>query len=142
MDEPCYYGFPLYGEKAVKVNQDVGGDEVTVESRTFVPDPATLQRTIDFMARVLPDACGPLHFSKTCLYTMPPDRDFVLDTLPDHPNVAVAIGAGHAFKFASLFGLILSQLVLDGGAAAANLSPFSFTRPILHQENPVKEFMI
>lgn len=142
MDSPCFYGFPLYGEEAVKVNQDVGGDEVTVENRTFEPNLATLQRTMDFMARVLPSACGPLHYSKTCLYAMPPDRDFVLDTLPGYPNIAVAIGAGHAFKFASLFGLLLSEIALDGNAAAANLTPFSFTRPILHEANPVKEFMI
>lgn len=142
MDEPCYYGFPLYGEAAVKVNQDVGGDEVTAESRTFDPNPAALKRVTDFMAKLLPAAAGPLHHSKTCLYTMPPDRDFVLDTLPDHPNVSLAIGAGHAFKFASLFGLILSQFALDSGAAAYDLSPFSFKRPVLHEENPVREFMI
>ncbi len=142
MDEPCFYGFPVYGEAAVKVNQDVGGEEVTVESRTFEANAAALQRTTDFMARVLPSACGPLHFSKTCLYAMPPDRDFVLDTLPGLPDVSLAIGAGHAFKYASLLGLILSQLALDGGAAAYDLSPFSFSRSILHEENPVREFMI
>jgi sarcosine oxidase len=27
MDEPCFYGFPIYGEPAVKVAQDVGGRE-------------------------------------------------------------------------------------------------------------------
>jgi len=65
----------------------------------------------------------------------------VLDTLPEHPNVAVAIGAGHAFKFASLFGKILSQLAMSG-QSKFDLSPFQFSRPILFAENPVKEFMV
>ncbi|MEZ4622323.1 MAG: hypothetical protein R2867_43400 [Caldilineaceae bacterium] len=34
---------------------------------------------------------------------MPPDRDFVLDHVPGQPNIFVAIGAGHAYKFASLW---------------------------------------
>lgn len=142
MDNPSFYGFPVYGEQAVKVAQDVGGEEVTVETRTFDPDPQTLDRIGQFLQRTMPSALGPLHYSKTCLYTMPPDRDFVLDTLPDHPNVSLAIGAGHAFKFASLLGLILSQLALDGDAAAYDLSPFSFNRSRLHEDDPVREFMI
>ncbi len=40
---------------------------------------------------------------KTCLYTLTPDQDFVIDTLPDNPDVAVVVGAGHAFKFPDKF---------------------------------------
>jgi sarcosine oxidase len=53
----------------------------------------------------------------------------------------VAIGAGHAFKFASLIGKILSELALDG-LTESNIEPFSFNRPILHMENPPKSFMV
>lgn len=43
---------------------------------------------------------GPKALVKTCLYTMPPDRHFVVDTLKGygHSNVIACIGAGHAFK--------------------------------------------
>ena len=141
LDEPCYYGFPVYGEAGPKVSQDVGGRVVTADTRSFEPDPVYQARLDAFVQQHLPTAFGPPILLKTCLYTMPPDRDFVLDTLPEHPNVAVAIGAGHAFKFASLFGKILSQLALSG-QSEFDLSPFQFSRPILFAENPVKEFMV
>lgn len=141
MDEPCYYGFPVYGEAAVKAAQDVGGAEVTAETRTFTPDPVAQQRLTAFLAQQLPTAVGPVLYTKTCLYTMPPDRDFVIDTLPAHPNVAVAIGAGHAFKFASLIGKTLAALV-EGEAPSFDPQPFAINRPILQEENPPRHFMV
>ena len=141
MDEPCYYGFPVYGEAGTKVAQDVGGKEVTAESRTFEPDQAALKRVETFLQNYLPEALGPIIYTKTCLYTMPPDRDFVIDTLPGYPNCFIAIGAGHAFKFASVIGKILSELALDG-TTDANLEAFKFNRPLLMMENPPKSFMV
>ena len=60
-------------------------------------------------------------YIKTCLYTLTPDRDFVLDTLPAHPGVCIAIGAGHAYKFASVIGRILSELAIDGATPSDHL---------------------
>jgi sarcosine oxidase len=65
----------------------------------------------------------------------------VIDTLPEQPNIAVAIGAGHAFKFASLIGKTLTELLLDG-QSVANVAPFQIDRPILLEENPSKSFML
>lgn len=140
MDEPCFYGFPVFGEPGPKVAQDVGGERVTPESRTFEPNATTLARTEAFLARTLPTMLGPQILTKTCLYDMPPDRDFVLCTLPEQPNVALAIGAAHSFKFASLIGRILSDLALDG-TTAFDIAPFFIDRPILLEENPVTNFM-
>ena len=141
MDEPCYYGFPVYGEAGVKAAQDAGGRAVTADTRTFDPDPAALQRVQNFLEQYLPRALGPIIYTKTCLYTMPPDRDFVLDALPGHQNCFIAIGAGHAFKFASHLGRILSELAIDG-MTDSNIEPFKIDRPILTMENPVKSFMV
>ncbi len=141
MDEPCFYGFPVYGEAGPKVAQDVGGAEVTAETRTFEPNPTALQRVEHFLRQTLPGILGPIIYTKTCLYTLTPDRDFVIDTLPDHPNIAVAIGAGHAFKFASLIGKTLSELVLDS-TTVADVTPFQIDRAILLEENPPKSFMV
>ena len=88
-----------------------------------------------------PRAVGPEHLVKTCLYTLTPDRDFIVDTVPGHPEVIVAIGAGHAFKFASALGQILSELVLEG-ATEADLSAFTIDRPILRQTDPPKSFYV
>ncbi len=141
LDEPCYYGFPVYGEAGTKAARDVGGREVTAETRTFEPDPGAQARLENFLKQYLPTALGPVIYTKTCLYTMPPDRDFVLDSLPGRPNCFIAIGAGHAFKFASLIGKILSELAIDG-ATKCELEPFKINRPALTVKEPAKKFLL
>ena len=125
-----FYGFPVYGEVATKAGQDVGGREVTADTRTFEPDVETRDRLVRFLEQHLPRFLGPQLYTKTCLYTMPPDRHFVLDAVPGHPNVSVAADAGHAFKFASLFGKVLADLALDGRTAYP-IAPFRADRPAL-----------
>jgi sarcosine oxidase len=140
MDDPSFYGFPVYGEAGVKVGQDVGGVEVTPETRTFETDVAALQRVEQFLRRYIPGALGPSIYTKSCLYTLTPDRDFVLDALPEHPNVLVALGAAHGFKFAALFGKILGELAIDG-TTAHDIAQFAIDRPILQEVDPPKHFM-
>jgi len=141
MDDPCFYGFPVFGEPGPKVGQDAGGKEVTAETRTYDPDREALERVRMFLGRYLPDALGPILYTKSCLYTLTPDRDFVLDRLPEHPSVLVAIGGGHGFKFASLVGKILAELAV-AGHTAANLEPFRIDRPILRQKNPPRHYLV
>jgi sarcosine oxidase len=141
MDDPCYYGFPVFGEAATKIAQDAGGKAVTADSRSFEPDPVNFDGVTRWAERYLPTALGPLLYTKTCLYTLTPDRDFVIDRVPGHDNVAVAIGAGHAFKFASVIGRILSELALDG-STPSDISGFSIERPILRERNPVRSYMV
>lgn len=141
MDDPCYYGFPVFGERATKVAQDAGGRPTTAETRTFDPDPENSARVHAFTERYLPRALGPVLQIKTCLYTLTPDRDFVLDLVPGQEQIAVAIGAGHAFKFASVIGRILSELATEG-RTPSDLSPFSITRPILADPNPPRSYMV
>ncbi|HET6795569.1 MAG TPA: N-methyl-L-tryptophan oxidase [Gemmatimonadales bacterium] len=141
MDDPCFYGFPVFGEPGPKVGQDAGGKEVTAESRTFDTDADALERVQGFLKRYLPSALGPILYTKSCLYTLTPDRDFVLDRLPDNPQVLVAIGGGHGFKFASLVGRILADMACDGDTAL-NIQPFRIDRPILQQENPPRNYMV
>jgi sarcosine oxidase len=143
MDEPCFYGFPTYGEAGPKAAQDVGGEETTPETRTFDRDEAAFDRLEDFLSRHLPGHIGPPIYTKTCLYTLTPDRDFVLDRLPGHPNVLVALGAAHAFKFASLFGRIAAELVADDGTPSqGEIERFRIDRPILLEANPATSFMV
>ena len=48
---------------------------------------------------------------QTCLYTMTPDGDFIIDRLPDAPQIIVASPcSGHGFKFAPVIGDILADL--------------------------------
>lgn len=125
-----YYGFPIYGEVATKAAIDDTGAEVTVTTRTFEPNRARENQLEEWLAEHIPHFGGPKLYTKTCLYTMPPDRDFVLDSLPEQPNIFVAIGAGHAYKFASFLGQVLSELAIDG-QTAHDISAFTTRRPAI-----------
>lgn len=140
MDEPSFYGLPVYGVEGVKAAQDVGGREVTPETRTYDVDQAAFQRVESFMRQCLPRALGPVLYTKSCLYTLTPDRDFVIDLLPQNRNCAVAIGAGHAYKFSSVIGRMLSELAIRG-AYDGDFGDFRINRPILLQKDPPKHFM-
>jgi sarcosine oxidase len=131
LDEPFFYGLPVFGEQGPKVGQHGGGREVTPDTRTFEPDQAALGRVQDFLRKYLPSALGPIIYTKSCLYTLTPDTDFVLDAVARHPEVLVAIGGGHGFKFASLIGRILSELAVDGHTEH-DIAPFRIDRPTLH----------
>ena len=128
--EDEYYGFPVYGEVATKAAEDLGGPEVALEERSWEPDRARVEKVTRFLDGILPGYSGPELYTRCCLYDMPPDRHFVVDALPGHPQVTVCVGAGHAAKFASLLGRILSELTLDG-ATGFPIEAFRADRPAL-----------
>ena len=67
----------------------------------------------------------------------------MLDRLPDHRGVIVALGAAHGFKYASLFGRIVAELIADGATPSqADIEPFRIDRPILLEANPATSFMV
>ena len=47
MDDPCFYGFPTYGEAGPKAAQDCGGQPVDPDTRTFERDEAAFARLGD-----------------------------------------------------------------------------------------------
>ena len=93
------------------------------------------------LAKYLPEAGGGIHSSKTCLYTLTPDRDFLLDRMPGHPEISVALGCGHGFKFASLFGRTLAELSLDENTSI-DLQSFAFDRPALRGAGTTPRYRI
>lgn len=137
--EHNYYGFPVYGEVATKLGEHMGGHEVTAETRDFEPDPVKKGRYREFLEEYVPGFLGPELYTKTCLYTVPPDQNFVLDTLEEHPQISVAVGAGHAYKFAALIGEILSELALDGESSYP-IEAFSLKRPAITDTSFQKAF--
>ena len=125
-----FYGVPAYGAPATKAGQDVGGDVVTVDTRTFETNERVLANVRSFLGRYIPDSLGPELYTKTCLYDMPPDREFVLGALPHAPQISIFNGAGHGFKFASLAGKILGELALYGKTQYP-IEAFRVDRPAL-----------
>ena len=122
MNEPSFYGFPMFGEPAVKVAQDAGGRLTTADGRSFETDEENRQRVLEFVRRTFPRALGRERRVKTCLYTMPPDRDFIVDRVPGQDRVLLCVGAGHAFKFSTQLGRVLADLALDGETPARPLA--------------------
>jgi sarcosine oxidase len=139
-DVPSFYGFPVFGGEGPKVAEDIGGRIVTADTRDFEPDPVALARLQAFVGEVLPGANASIGRIKTCLYTLTPDRDFVIDAVPGHPGVFLALGAAHSFKFASLIGRTLSELA-TGSAVSIDLAPFRIDRPVLTLADPPRSWM-
>jgi glycine/D-amino acid oxidase-like deaminating enzyme len=78
-----------------------------------------------FLAGHLPAVATPHARHATCLYTKTPDEHFIVDRVPDAPQIAFAAGlSGHGFKFASALGEQLCDLTLgrEGRSEAAFLS--------------------
>lgn len=124
------YGFPVHGEVATKAAIDLTGKVVTPETRTFEPDVEIEEYQEAWLKKHIPGFLGPKLYTKTCLYTMPRDRQFIIDSVPEHPQIIVCVGAGHAFKFASIFGQILSELAIDG-ETPHNIETLIFNRPAI-----------
>jgi sarcosine oxidase len=113
--EGRYYGFPVYGVPGFKLGRYHHREE-HVDPDAFEREPTQADERLlrEFAERYFPAGAGPTMRLETCLFTNTPDEHFVLDTLPDLPQVTVAAGfSGHGFKFASVVGEILADLALD-----------------------------
>jgi sarcosine oxidase len=115
-EDDRYYGFPVFGIPGFKLGryhhlrEHGPADELEREPR---PDDERVLR--EFAERYFPAGAGPTSTLKTCLFENSPDEHFILDTLPDAPQVVVGGGfSGHGFKFCSVVGEILADLATDG----------------------------
>jgi sarcosine oxidase len=111
-----HYGFPPWRGGLLKIakhhhrNETVDPDHV--DHVVSAGDEALIRPAV---SQYIPAAAGPLRSAKTCLYTMTPDRDFLIDRLPGAPNIVVASPcSGHGFKFAPVVGEILADLATEG----------------------------
>ena len=127
-DRGIHYGFPLHGSDGVKIAKHHHADETadpdTVSRDISTADEALIRAAFEHM----PAADGRMTAAKTCLYTVTPDHDFIIDRLPGAANVIVASAcSGHGFKFAPVLGEVLGDLA-TGGAARHDISRFRLAR--------------
>ena len=126
--EDTFYGFPSIDSRGVKVA------EHNIYLNDRVDDPRAVNRALavndePIVRRFVDDFFPRLKARRThhtvCMYTMTPDKHFVVDVHPEHPQVIVAAGfSGHGFKFASVMGEVLSDLALEGNTK----QPIDFLR--------------
>jgi sarcosine oxidase len=124
-----HYGFPPDADGLVKVAKHHHADETVdpdgYDRAVTAQDEALIRAAL---AEHLPAADGPLAAAKTCLYTMTPDGDFVIDRLPGAPHIIVASPcSGHGFKFAPVIGEILADLA-TAGRTRHDISRFRLAR--------------
>jgi sarcosine oxidase len=124
-----HYGFPFAPGEGLKIAKHHHADEAV--------DPETCDRAVsaadEAMIRAplsshIPAADGELLSARTCLYTMTPDGDFIVDRLPGHPQVLIVSPcSGHGFKFAPAIGEIVADL-MSRGTTAHDISRFRLKR--------------
>jgi sarcosine oxidase len=115
-----FYGFPAQpgppGGVKVAFFRSPNTETCTAESVERKVRRDEIDRMRGALSDRLPSlAAGPHIESVVCLYTTTPDRHFAVGLHTDHPQVAIASPcSGHGFKFASVIGEILSDLIVDG----------------------------
>ncbi|KAG7478882.1 peroxisomal sarcosine oxidase [Solea senegalensis] len=95
-------------------------------------DKQTDRSDIDILQRYIARCFPGLHpepaVVESCMYTLTPDRHFVLDCHPTYNNIVIGAGfSGHGFKFGPIIGKLLSELSL-GQVPSHDLSPFRIKR--------------
>jgi sarcosine oxidase len=124
-----FYGFPVLDGQGAKVARHYGAPELHSPAEIVREvTPADEEPLREFLRAHLPDVNGPCHRTAVCIYTLTPDRHFVIDVHPDYPDVALAAGfSGHGFKFASVVGEVLADLA-ESGRTALPISMFRVGR--------------
>lgn len=124
-----FYGFPEFGVPGFKIGK--------YHHRSEAADPDTMSRVVnasdeavlrECVRSVFPGADGPVVRSSTCLFTNTPDEHFIIDRLPESPQVLVVSAcSGHGFKFCSVIGEVVADLV-SAGSTRHDLSLFRLDR--------------
>jgi sarcosine oxidase len=116
LDGERYYGLPVFGVPGIKVgkyhhlHQPIDPDDPRREVHS--EDERLLR---DFVSRYFPEGAGPTMALRACIFTNTPDERFILDRHPQFPEVLIASPcSGHGFKFCSVVGEIMADLVQNG----------------------------
>ena len=122
-----YYGVPDVGH-GVKAAKDHDGELTSpdqVRREVTREDEAPVRQFVKHHIPSLDDS--PIS-STTCLYTNTPDGHFIIDFHPDHKNVVIVSAcSGHGFKFSSVIGEVVREMVQDG-ESKFDLSLFRISR--------------
>ncbi|MBN8722848.1 MAG: N-methyl-L-tryptophan oxidase [Acidobacteria bacterium] len=107
------YGIPSFDEIAIKVGFHHSGIYLNVDEYQQKPNQEIINNLREYLKKYIPDLAGESFGATTCLYTTTPDHDFIVDLMPNYPNIAIAAGfSGHGFKFAIGIGKALADLII------------------------------
>lgn len=132
MTQPPYLVPDPFTPGAFKTGIHRSGPPVDPDARSFDPDPDREQQAASWIEGLLA-APASLRRSETCLYTVAPDEDFVLDRVG--PVVVASPCSGHGFKFTPLIGEVVADLA-TGVAPRIPLDRFRLDRRALRHRTP------
>lgn len=112
----AFYGLPSLAGQGLKLAGHYAAPELmSPDAVSWDVSDTDSDSAVAFLRDYLPSAASRPVRSEVCMYTLSPDRHFVIDHHPHHPRVSVACGfSGHGFKFSPVVGEILADLALTG----------------------------
>jgi sarcosine oxidase len=129
-DVDYFYGFPpLPGDRRIKVATEQYETKTTADSVNREVDPAESEQMYrKHVQGRLAGAKRRVAHAAACLYTITPDRGFIIDRHPRHDGVfVISACSGHGFKHSAGIGDVVAER-LTGGRNQVDLTPFSLAR--------------
>jgi sarcosine oxidase len=132
-DVDYFYGFPpLPGDRRIKIATEQYETQTTADAVNRTVDPAESaemyrKHVQGRMAGVTPRVAE----AAACLYTITPDRGFIMDRHPRHDRVfVVSACSGHGFKHSAGIGEVVAETLTGGRGehGRVDLGPFSLAR--------------
>lgn len=109
-------GTTLQGNwSGLKIGRHTGGQHADPDLSVEHPEDAEDQGLVEqFLTECMPAVTRNRIAWQGCYYTMTPDQHFIVDRLPDCPQVSVVAGlSGHGFKFTCVLGEIVANLATE-----------------------------
>lgn len=130
-NEDAIYGFPAINGPGggIKIANDQFSDEVHPDSINRMVSEAEKKHMYErYIHPNFKGITDKVVRTAVCMFTVTPDYNFVIDTLPEHPQVIVTSPcSGHGFKHSAAIGEILAQLASEG-KTTFNISKMGFNR--------------
>ncbi len=126
-DNQNVYGFPSVDGPTggVKIASEFFGEHTTADTvrRDITPEETSAVHA-QFVSRCFPTVSSRLVRAATCLYTVTPGFDFIIDTMPEQEQVLVVSAcSGHGFKHSAAIGESVASM-MRGEAPLVPLDAF------------------
>ena len=109
------YGFPNIGNSGLKAAFHHSDVFTTPQELDRTVSDSEVAAVREELTEWMPAAGGACITSVACMYTLTPDLHFLIGRHPHQSNVWLAGGfSGHGFKFCSVVGEIIADLMLEG----------------------------
>jgi sarcosine oxidase len=129
-DVDYLYGFPpLPGDHRLKVATEQYETSTTADALDRTVDPAeSIKMYQEHVKGRLAGVTPRVAQAVACLYTVTPDRRFIIDRHPEQDRVyVISACSGHGFKHSAGIGNVVAEMMTEG-RSSIDLVPFSISR--------------